>query len=341
MSIIIGLDAHNTHCEFAVYKDNKNLIECKRIDTSEEKLVNYVRKFTGNKVLIFEESTLSQWLYTIFLPYFNDIIVSEPFENSLIYKTDQKSDKEDPRKLAKLYFNNSLKRVYHTDKDVIELKRLVLQYHSFMKHQTRIKNQINAKYRENGIFLKKNKDSNYTIYEYEKHINNHRIDSASRIIIKNLIEFLREVEKKREVIENFMKKYAKKYKVIKRFKRLPGVGDITAITFFSIIITPERFPNKEKLWSYCKLGIATKESGGKIIKQQLTRRGISLLKCVSMQSAGVNIVRLNSCFTHMYNRLIQRGLNPSLAKITVARKIISTMYFMWLKNVKFDPKYIN
>ena len=49
-----------------------------------------------------------------------------------------------------------------------------------MKHQTRIKNQINAKYRENGVFLKRNKDSNYTIYEYEKYINNYLIDSASK-----------------------------------------------------------------------------------------------------------------------------------------------------------------
>ena len=98
---------------------------------------------------------------------------------------------------------------------------------------------------------------------------------------------------------------------------------------------------KEKLWTYCKLGVATKESGGKIIGQQLTKRGNSLLKYVARQSAEVNITRLNNCFTHMYNRLISRGLNPSLARTTVARKIVSTMYFMWLKNVNFDPKYIN
>ena len=341
MSIVIGLDAHSTHCEFAVYKANRNLLECKRIETSEEQLINYVRRFTGNKVLIYEESTLSQWLYGIFLPYFDDIIIAEPYRNYLIHKTDQKSDSEDPRKLATLYFNNSLTRVYHTDNSIVELKRLVLQYHSFTKHQVRIKNQINAKYRENGIFLKRNKDNNYTIDEYETHINNYRIASASRAIIKNLIEFLRDVEKRSELIERLMKKYSKKYEVIKRFKEIPGVGDITAITFFSIIITPDRFQSKEKLWTYCKLGIATKESGGKVLGQQLTRRGNSLLKCVARQSAEVNISRLNTCFTRMYNRLISRGLNPSLARITVARKIVSTMYFMWLKNVKFDPKYIN
>ena len=341
MSIIIGLDAHSTYCEFAVYKDNRNLLECKRIETSEEKLINYVRRFTGTKVLIFEESTLSQWLYGIFLPYFDDIIIADPYRNYLIHKTDQKSDTEDPRKLVTLYFNNSLERVYHTDNDIVELKRLVLQYHSFNKHQVRIKNQINAKYRENGIFLKRNRDRNYTIEEFEFHIHNDRLDSASRVILKNLIELLREVEIRSGVIERLMKKYSKKYKVIKRFKELPGVGNITAITFFSLIITPDRFPSKEKLWTYCKLGVATKESGGKIIGQQLTKRGNSLLKYVARQSAEVNITRLNNCFTHMYNRLISRGLNPSLARTTVARKIVSTMYFMWLKNVNFDPKYIN
>ncbi len=84
MSYLIGLDAHKDSCEFAVYKDKQKLVECKKIDTSAEKIIDFIRKYKNPKTIIYEESTLSQWLYEIFEPYFDDIVVSDPYHNSLI-----------------------------------------------------------------------------------------------------------------------------------------------------------------------------------------------------------------------------------------------------------------
>jgi transposase len=339
MSYIIGLDAHISYCEFAVYnQDNKKLLECKRLNTSEEILIDYIRKFKSPKVIIFEESTLAHWLYSIFKPYFDEVVVAEPYENALIYRSDQKSDKEDPRKLVKLYLMNSIKRVYHTNNDILGLKRMVLQYHSYVRDQTKIKNQIKAKYRLNGVFIKT--DKVYSLNHQAKYIKMIE-DRSSRVIITSLLNVLSEVNIQKELVKKLMKTKAKKYRVITEFKRIPGVGDITAITFFALIITPERFKSKEKLWSYCKLGISTKESGGTILAQKLTRRGNPLLKCSILQAVLKSINLSNSCFRQMYLRLIGRGLQPNIARITVGRKMLSTMYYIWLKGLKFDPAYIN
>jgi len=103
------------------------------------------------------------------------------------------------------------------------------------------------------------------------------IDDASGYIIRSLYEVLEELEKKRREFLKLMKLYSKEFRVIKEFKKIPGVGDITAITFFALIGTPKRFKTKSKLWTYCRLGIATKESGGIIYSQKLNRKRKRLL----------------------------------------------------------------
>jgi len=338
MSFTICLDAHSDSCEFAVYKDNKNLVDCKRISTSEMELIDYVRGYKSPKVLIFEESTMSQWLYDLFLPYCDDIIVSESHHNALIYRGEQKSDKSDPRNLLTLHVADRLKRVYHSSYGKMgELKRIVLQYHSYVSNSSSFKNKIHAKYRQNGVFIRgRNRHVKSGREEYMK-----GIDDASGYIIRSLYEVLEELEKKRKEFLKLMKLYSKEYRVIKEFKKIPGVGDITAITFFALIGTPKRFKTKSKLWTYCRLGIATKESGGIIYSQKLNHKGHSLLKCVALQATTASINKQDSCFQKMYYRLLERGLSPKLARITIARKIISTMYYIWLKGFTFDEKFIN
>lgn len=337
MSFVIGLDAHSKFSEFAVYKDSKKLVECKRINTSEEQFRMFIKKFPNPKVVIFEESTLSQWLRSVFLPYCDEVIICEPYANSLLYRTDQKSDKIDCRKLVQLYRLNLLRRVYYGSDTQHELKRLVLQYHSYKREVVRLKNQIHAKYRQAGIFP--GSGLAYTPAVHAAYLEQLRSDSL-RSIITGLLRIVNEIEKETREILQILREDSKKYLMLKNFMQIPGVGVITALTFFALIMTPERFNSKERLWSYCKIGIATSQSGGRIYRQCLTRRGNPLLKNVLIQASLKGIHTQDSCLSRMYDRLTSRGLSPALARITVARKIASTMYYIWLKKCSFDPAYI-
>ena len=338
MNYIIGLDAHSKYCEFSVYNKSNNLVECKRIDTTEEDLTDYVRRFKNPKIIIFEESAMAQWLYTIFLPYFDDVIVCDPRVNYLINKSENKNDQIDSKNLVKLYLNNSIQRVYHTDSDILKLKRLVIQYHSHIKDTTRKKNQIRAKYRENGITT--NTKKLYSKRYYKDFIDQLK-SSSSRFIIMSLMRSLYRSKMEADRIKKAMIMKSRRYEIIKEFIKIPGVGHVIAITFFAIVITPGRFGYKKKLWSYSGLGISTKESGGKVYSKKLNRRSNRLLKCAALQATRSNIMQGKGPFYRMYTKLLNQGITEKNARHTVARKIVSTMYYMWLKGFKFDAEYIN
>ena len=79
-----------------------------------------------------------------------------------------------------------------------------------------------------------------------------------------------------------MVELGKRYPEISQFERVPGIGVIGAHVFSAYIQTPHRFATKRKLWSYCRLGILERSSGGKSwAHKRLNRSGLGALKAVS------------------------------------------------------------
>ncbi len=69
-------------------------------------------------------------------------------------------------------------------------------------------------------------------------------------IIEKYYQFLDLFQQEKDRFERTLKKEARCYPIIGRFLKIPGVGIVTATTFFTIIDDPHRFDHKQKLWSY-------------------------------------------------------------------------------------------
>lgn len=132
-----------------------------------------------------------------------------------------------------------------------------------------------------------------------------------------------------------MRGMARRYPEIREFKKIPGIGPIGAIPFDAFVQTPERFPNKHKLWRYCKLGIVEKSSDGKPLGfKRLDRAGIGELKSVSYRAwlaaqKGDNEVR------KFYRASLQRTHSTVHARLNTQRKIIAVMYGMWKRGEEY------
>ena len=61
--------------------------------------------------------------------------------------------------------------------------------------------------------------------------------------------------------ELMIRQLSGKYKIIKFWSRLPGIGLVRATTLFAYLDTPWRFRKKNKLWKYCGVGLQRTTSG--------------------------------------------------------------------------------
>ncbi|MBK8204691.1 MAG: hypothetical protein IPK68_21085 [Bdellovibrionales bacterium] len=65
MKYYIGLDAHSTTSTFArLLTENGQCVLRETVKTSEQSLVHVINRIHGERHMTFEESTISQWLYS-------------------------------------------------------------------------------------------------------------------------------------------------------------------------------------------------------------------------------------------------------------------------------------
>jgi transposase len=113
------------------------------------------------------------------------------------------------------------------------------------------------------------------------------------------------------------------------------------------VVTPHRFRSKRQFWSYCGLAVVTRSSadhhlvGNEVrrVKKIATTRGLTqshnrTLKYV-FKSAALTASRCEP-FKSWYAELLERGLRPELARVTVARKIAAITLAIWKKGETFD-----
>lgn len=98
MKYFIGLDAHSSTSTFAVLDQEGQCILRKTVDTSEKNLWNVIESIQGERVLTFEESTISQWLYISLREKVDRLLVCNP--TYVAKKSGAKTDFRDALHLA-------------------------------------------------------------------------------------------------------------------------------------------------------------------------------------------------------------------------------------------------
>ena len=125
------------------------------------------------------------------------------------------------------------------------------------------------------------------------------------------------------------------------FRRIPGVGPMAAHVFSAIIEEPSRFRDRHQLWKYSQLGITDRTSDNKPLGyQRLDRRGNHELKNLSYHAwrtackstTGPNAIK------DFYQLSRLRTGSVRHARLNTQRKILETMWMMWLRKRPFDPE---
>ena len=284
---IIGLDLHSATCDACIMTSEKKIIKRFGFETSEENLIEVAKSNGKNCEIVFEEGSLAGWAYQILLPYCQKVVVSDPKQNKWIYKADDKDDHIDAKKLCELYIGGFIKEIYHPVGDMSELRDMILFYHKTTKHLTRFKNQIRAAFRSKGI------QTTSGVYSNRYNEFAEKLKSKTTTFQTNMLYgIIKKFENEKEKIVKQLKKISKNNATLKLLKKIPGIGFIYGITLIGIIVTPERFATKRKLWSYAGFSIVKKGSAGKYMPPHLSNNYNRILKNVTKQAVH-SILRSN------------------------------------------------
>jgi transposase len=227
--------------------------------------------------------------------------------------------------------------VYYSDKeDRREFKQLVQHYDDLTREAAGLKVKIKARYRRQGVIVRG--VSVYDLRGRNAWLATVESKVAKQIIIQ-LYKLMDKVEQTKDQARKLLKQKASKYKEIKLFEDVPGMGLIGSCRFSAYVQTPDRFSSKRKLWRYSKLGITNRSSDGKSLgRQALDYNGNGRLKDVTRKAfEAASKTKADNAFKRFYKESLKRTHDKTHARLNTQRKIVSVLRAMW----KTGEKYVD
>jgi transposase len=344
----IGLDVHQASISAAVMDPSGNvLMEC-LLETKAATIVEFIQGLRGTLSLTFEEGTSAAWLHDLLKPHVSRLVVCDPRKAALL-KEGNKSDRIDARKLAELLRTNQLKPVYHGEHGIRTLKELGRSYLTVSKEITRTMNRIKSLYRSWAIPC-----LGTTVYAPR-----HRAEWLAKIVepgvrvrAQHLYEQLDSLQPIRLQARRELLLESHKHAAVNLLRQIPSIGPIRGALLVALLQTPHRFRTKRQLWAYSGFAVETHDSGeyrwvrGKPQRnrERITVRGLNDnhnkdLKNL-FKSAAISASTRPGPLRDFYAARVESGMRPTMARLTLARKIASITLTMWKKGVSFDPQQL-
>ena len=344
----IGMDVHQATISVAVMDARGKLImECV-LETKAATILEFIQGLRGTLAVSFEEGTSAAWLHDLLNPHVNRLVVCDPRKNALL-KDGNKNDRVDAQKLAELLRTNQVKPVYHGKHGTRALKELGRSYLTITKDVTRVMNRIKAVYRSWAIPC-----AGTSVYTPR-----HRaewlaklVEPGVRIRAEHLYQQLDSLQPVRLEARHELLLESRKHAAVKLLRQIPSIGPIRAALLVALLQTPHRFRTKRQLWAYSGFAVEIHDSGeyrsvrGKLQRnrERITVRGLndnhnkdvkSLFK-----SAAISASTRPGPLHDFYVTRVESGMRPTMARLTLARKIAAITLTMWKKGVSFDPKQL-
>jgi transposase len=343
----IGMDVHTESISIAVRNSvGKLVMECV-IETKASTILQFIHGLCGDLRVTFEEGTWATWLYDLLKPHVTEVLVCNTRKNSS--RNGSKSDRIDARKLSEQLYMNNIKSVYHGECGLRTLKELARSYLTISKDLTRVMNRLKALYRSWGIPC-----AGKQVYapryreEWLGKISEPGVHRRAELYYQQL-DSLRPL---RHEVRGDLLLEAKKHKPWKLLRLIPGIGPIRAAVAMALIQTPHRFRTKRQLWTYSGLALETYDSAeyhkaaGQLErrKKPATVRGLNKdhnhdLKDI-FKGAATRVSGSRGPLRDFYENLLAKGRKPTLARLTLARKIAAITLIVWKKEVRFDANYL-
>ena len=339
----VGMDVHQASIVIVVLNGAGKVVETITLKTGAAAIRSYLQRLKGRVFVTFEEGTQAQWLYDVVQSLVTAVIVCDPRQNRLL-AAGNKSDRIDARKLAELLRNGSLKAIDHRDHGVRLLKELVRHYECLVQDTTRVMSRLKAIYRGRAIGCK-----GHEIYRQDRSQQWLRKlkEPGARARAGFLYEQLAALGPLRQKAKLAMLREARRQAAYPWLLSVPRLGPISVAQLLAIVGSPHRFRSKRQFWTYVGLAVVTRTSAEQEVVNGVLRRSRRPLATRGLNRNHNHVLKrvfktaaTSACqggpFSVAYEARVKQGMEPALARLTIARQLAAITLSLWKRGELFQ-----
>lgn len=330
----VGVDLHKETSWFYTVDDNGKKVSSKNISNKPEILKRYFGQIPKPFILAVEATYNWYYFVDIAEQYAEKVFMANSYELKAFAKRHKKTDKIDARLIANILQKGFLPVVTIADQYTRQIRELLRYRINLINDRSR------NIYRLKALLDKLGLDSNgdFTTYKRLNNIDTDKIPAIYASLVRNSIERITDLTKKRLVIEKEVIAISYKDPDMLNLMSLPGIGPFSAALIKSEIIDISRFATFNRLCAYAGLAPRVSASANKTYHGSLNINRRKYLQWIVLENA-FHFIKAVPRIEEKYIELKQRK-GHNTAKVASAREMLKIIYHV-LKEQRpfyFDKK---
>lgn len=331
----IGLDVHKETVAYCVKEKDGTVVEKGSVRARKQPLTEWAAGLKTPWVGAMESTLFSSWIYDALLPYAKDLKVAQPKMVKAIAFAKKKNDRVDAEMLADLLRCGLLPECHMASRKIRELKRVLRFRNLLVRQAVRMHNKSAGLLMEVGAEYTKSRLKGKRYFDT-------LVDTVEDVP-RSVIEMLKMSRGAYELFQVGQRRLVAALKThpeikdrVKLLMTIPGVGQITALTWALEIGDPALFTSVSKAISYCGLVSAEHESAGKQRRGPISKDRNKHLQTVLIEAAKLAPHR-NAQLAAVHEKEAARG-NKNQATIAVARRLVGYLLAVDRRRTPFEAE---
>lgn len=333
---IVGLDIHKENCQPTVIDEAGNIIEEKRFESRASAIIAFFRKHP-NAIVAIESTGVYEHIYDTISLLGIKVVVANPLKTRLIAEARVKTDKVDSRILAMLLKADMLPESYVPDKEIREARRDVRERILMKKTATALKNHIYAEFLRRGIEYKVGVLGSKSGRKWAKEILAEPRLEQTFTLLETAEESIAEYNEER------LKPAFERNEKAQLISTIVGAGYYSSLTIAAELGDISRFPNSDKVVSYCGLNPGVHQTGPHKEYGSITKTGPTSLRWILIEVCRAHLLNCKNkkeCKLCLFYKRIHKNRGDRIAIVAMAAKMLRIIYWMLRQNKPYGSQEI-
>jgi transposase len=329
----IGLDIHKKTIAYCIKRMDGALVRQGTVLAERKALQKWLAELPGPWYGAMEATIFTGWVYDFLKPYAVAMKVAHPAMLKAITAAKKKNDRSDAEKIADLLRVNLLPECHMMPEELRELRRILRYRGMIVRTAVKMKNkmsgllmEVGAQYNKRRLYGKKYFGA---LLERVEDVP----DSVKELLklSRSGFEMFNGVQKK---LVGALRNNRLIQERVQRLMSIPGIGEVTALTWVLETGEPGRFSSARNAISYCGLCSAQHESAGKEQRGPISKQRNKHLQTMLIEAAKL-APHWNEQLAALHEKELAHG-NRNRATMAVARKLVEFMLAVDRRETDFE-----
>jgi transposase len=330
----VGLDIHKKTVSYCVKRLSGGVVREGVVESRRSALESWAKSLPGPWIGAMEATLFTRWIYDVLVPLAREVKVAHPAHLVALCAAKNKNDRKSASTIADLLRVNLLPEIKMVSRQTFDLRQ-VLRLRSFVVREgVRIRNKLSGLLMEWGVEYDSGRLKGKKYFaQLSAGLN---LGKEARELINSCREQYERLNALQKLLVAKLLKHPALEARVQLLMSVPGVGEITALTWALEIGEVSRIRSAKNAMSYCGLTSAQDTSGGSSHRHRLSKKRNKRLQCILIEAAKLGVFH-DARLREIYQRERSRS-HANRATVLVARKLVAWLLAVDRSGKPFEVK---